>query len=646
MKLFKTLKFQIGAALVLIVALFTGVILLSFKGLEEQRNYSTLLNITARLEHTARSMVSLGMNYAMNAPRNPIAYRRDIALYYQEIKAQAELFEEITIGFMTENFSPSLVQGDAPFTPRLDPEAHKAVQAVEDAWAVFHTGLEEALGMDRDVPQLDQAAQFITTQHQPLSDSIDNLRNQIERLVDEGQNQVTQVHWVMLLTIIAVTLGIMAWFFVAVLRPLGRGVAGFRKVAQGDFGYQVPTTGNNELTWLTGSFNQLSSRLNAIFRLIDQIQQGSDMDETLCFVAEHFSQLLPLDWVGALFLAGDGMTISLERSYLDGKPEITQRSRFRLEGTLLQQALKEGEPLHIPDMNRTADKNPSYEFLNHLVRKGLGDAIFLPITEQSPIPGVLAFATRDPGSYTSEHVELLTNIARLITHSFGKTLKLSEHARLATVGGFASGIAHEIRSPLSTISMALDYLQKIDLSGPAEKRIALAREETGRMARLLEEILLYAKPLKLDLQPLDLAALTGSFLNSHGDLARRRDQKFELDMAASSALILGDRDRLQQVFLNLAQNALDATPSGGTIRWRISSDETARIVTIRIQNPGEPVPADVLPRLFDPFFTTKAEGTGLGLGIVKRIIDAHGGEIQIVSSLDTGTIVTLQFPLN
>jgi len=646
MKLFETLKFQIGAALLLIVVLFTVVIAFSIKGLEEQRNYSTLLNITARLEHTARSMVSRGMNYAMNAPRNPVAYRRDVALYYQEIKAQTKLFEEITIGFMTENFSPSLVQGDAPFTPRLDPEAHKAVQDVEDAWAVFHTGLQEALGMDRDVPQLDQAAHFITARHQPLSDSIENLRNHIERLVEEGQNQVMQSHWVMLLIIIAVTLGIMAWFFVKVLRPLDRAVAGFRKVAQGDFGYQVPTAGNNELAWLTSSFNQLSSRLNAIFRLIDQIQQGSDMDETLCFVAEHFSQLLPLDWVGALFMAGDGMTISLERSYLDGKPEITQHSRFRLEGTLLEQALKEGEPLHVPDMNHTADKNPRYQFLNHLVDKGLGDAIFLPITEQSPIPGVLAFATRDPESYTPEHIELLTNIARLITHSFGKTLKLSEHARLATVGGFASGIAHEIRSPLSTISMALDYLQKTDLSEPAEKRITLAREETGRMARLLEEILLYAKPLKLDLQPLDLAALTESFLESHSDLAKRREQKFELDIDASSTSILGDRDRLQQIFLNLSQNALDAAPAGGTVHWRISSDSAARILTIRIQNPGEPIPADVLPRLFDPFFTTKTQGTGLGLGIVKRMVDAHGGEIQIVSGLDTGTLVTLQFPLN
>ncbi len=646
MKLFETLKFQIGAALLLIVVLFTVVIALSIKGLEEQRNYSTLLNITARLEHTARSMVSRGMNYAMNAPRNPVAYRRDVALYYQEIKAQTKLFEEITIGFMTENFSPSLVQGDAPFTPRLDPEAHKAVQDVEDAWAVFHTGLQEALGMDRDVPQLDQAAHFITARHQPLSDSIENLRNHIERLVEEGQNQVMQSHWVMLLIIIAVTLGIMAWFFVKVLRPLDRAVAGFRKVAQGDFGYQVPTAGNNELAWLTSSFNQLSSRLNAIFRLIDQIQQGSDMDETLCFVAEHFSQLLPLDWVGALFMAGDGMTISLERSYLDSKPEITQHSRFRLEGTLLEQALKEGEPLHVPDMNHTADKNPRYQFLNHLVDKGLGDAIFLPITEQSPIPGVLAFATRDPESYTPEHIELLTNIARLITHSFGKTLKLSEHARLATVGGFASGIAHEIRSPLSTISMALDYLQKTDLSEPAEKRITLAREETGRMARLLEEILLYAKPLKLDLQPLDLAALTESFLESQSDLAKRREQKFELDIDASSTSILGDRDRLQQIFLNLSQNALDAAPSDGTVHWRISSDSAARILTIRIQNPGEPIPADVLPRLFDPFFTTKTQGTGLGLGIVKRMVDAHGGEIQIVSGLDTGTLVTLQFPLN
>ncbi|MCP3870565.1 MAG: GAF domain-containing protein [Gammaproteobacteria bacterium] len=646
MNFFNTLKFQIGAALLLIVVLFTGIVASSLKDMEQQRSYSTLLNITARLEQTTSSLVSLGMNYAGHAPVNPAGYRRDVILYYREIQSRADLFEEITHGFMTENFSPSLVNQTTPFTPKLDPDAHEAVQIIEDTWAVFRTGLMEALGTDSSAPGLERAAQFINANHKPLSEAIQDLRQQIERLVEEGQTNMLRIHWGMLLSVVAVTFGILTWFFVAILRPLDRAVTGFQKVAQGDFGYQVPTSGNNELTWLTGSFNQLSSRLHAIFLLIDRIQEGSDMDETLCFVADQFPQLLPLDWVGALFMAGDDRTISLERSYRDGKPEISQRCRFRLQETLLQQALQEAEPLHVPDMKRTAEENPGYQFLNFLTERGLRDAIFLPITDQSPIPGVLVFATRKPDSYSEEHLELLTNIARLVTHSFGRTLKLSEHARLASIGGFASGIAHEIRSPLSTIGMALDYLQQSELAAPAEKRVRLARQESERMSRLLEEILLYAKPLKLELQPLSLASLIGGFIENYEEVAAKNEQQIELLTTTEETDILGDKDRLQQIFLNLSQNAFDASPPGSVIKWQLRSDPSARMVILQIQNPGVGIPDDVLPRLFDPFFTTKATGTGLGLGIVKRMVDAHGGEIQIDSQYGEETVVTLHFPLN
>jgi len=645
MSLLKTLKFQIATALLLIVALFSSAFTVSLMALEEQRNYNTLLNITARLQHTDQSLVSLGMNYAMNAPRDNASYQRDLKLYYQEIRSRILRFDEITNSFMNEHFAPSLTDRSSSFTPSLNPAVHSAVEAVEEAWAEFKGGLTQALGMDDRGPRLDEAADYITVHHQPLSESIDALRSQIQRLVDERLDQVNQLHWATLLTVIVVTLGILGWFFLTVLRPLSRAVIGFRKVAQGDFGLQVPSSGDNELSWLTNSFNQLSSRLHAIFKLIDQIQQGSDLDDTLCFVAEQFPPLLPLDWVGALFVAGNNSTIVLERSYREGIPEITPRRHFQLGGTLLQEALAADEPLHIPDMKHTAENNPKYQFLNHMANNGLRDAIFLPFTGQSPIPGVLAFATREPDSYSPEHLELLTNIAKLVTHSFGRTVKLEEHTRLAAIGGFASGIAHEIRSPLSTIDMALDYLKKTDLSQAAEKRRALASREAGRMARLLEEILLYAKPLNLNLQTIDLRDFLNRFIEAHSDIFVKRHQLIETDITFETTSIMGDPDRLTQVLFNLANNASEAAPEQSVIQWHLHEDSASHTVRLEIQNNGKPMPEAIKERLFDPFFTTKADGTGLGLGIVKRIIEAHGGEIQLTSDSPQGTLVSVKIPL-
>ncbi|WP_275096815.1 sensor histidine kinase [Sedimenticola hydrogenitrophicus] len=645
MKLLKMLKTQIAAALVLIMLLFGTVFALSMMALQEQQSYNILLNITSRLEQTAQSLVSLGMNYSMNVPPDSSSYARDVKLYYSAMHGQVEMLDTITNSFMLAEFPPALTDYPDPFQPHLTPATEQAVSAVEEIWKDFRGGIMQALGNDSDMPRLDRASDYIAHYNAPLVASINILLSRIQQQTDQRLTQVHRLHLGLLFAAVMITFGVFAWFFLAVLRPLRLAVNGFQKVARGDFGYQVPITIDNELALMTSSFNTLSLRLHAIFRLIDQIQQGSDLNETLGFVAKEFASLLPLDWVGALFVAGDNSTIVLEGSYRAGQPEITRRNRYPLGNTLLLKALESGEPLHIPNMSATGSQNPDFQFLNHLISEGVQDAIFLPITDASPIPGVLAFGTCTADTYTPEHLELLTNIAGLVTHSFGKTVKLAEHIRLAAIGGFASSIAHEIRSPLSTISMALGYFQDAGLSDSANKRATLAQQEAERMARLLEEILLYAKPLQLRLEPIDIKQLLTQLFETHRKIAQEKQQRFELVAPDTELQILGDQDRLIQIFLNLAKNACDAAPLHDPIVWRLEKDSIARVLKVSVTNGGNPIPEDQLPQLFNPFFTTKAHGTGLGLSIVKRIVEAHGGEIVIASSQAQGTRVTLLLPL-
>ena len=645
MNLIKTLKFQIAIALIMVIILFACVFSLSLMELKEQRRHNLLLNITIRLDQTAQHLISLGMSYALHPPEESESYNRDLKLYYKEILSSVELFDDITMGFMSANFDPTLMDEPVAFKPDLDQETKAAVNAVEDIWIEFRKGLEKTLGSDTDMPYLNSAANYISSNHKPLDAAIENLKTRIRTLVDKRIRQVNFLHWLMFLTAIAITSGILIWFIFAVLRPLGAAAEGFHKVAQGDFGFQVPAGGNNEITWMTNSFNQLSSRLHAIFLLIDQIQQGSDLSETLGFVAGQFPSLLPLDWVGALFVTPDVEAVTLEKSYRAGKAEISSRRRFRLKETLLLQTIESGQPLHIPDMMHTAASNPKYEFLNYLYDTGLRDAIFLPVSDRSTIKCVVAFATCKAGTYTAEHLELLTNIASLVTHSFGQTVKLAEHVRLAAIGGFASGIAHEIRSPLSTIIMALDYLEKSDLTASARKRASLAHKEVKRLERLLEDILLYAKPLSLSLEPLHINELLLEIVDTHNEISRRRGHQLQIAQQQDDIWVVGDGDRLKQLFLNLTSNACDAATEGSTISWDLRLDEKNHAARIAIRNPGEPISQDMLPRIFEPFFTTKSNGTGLGLSIAKRVVDAHSGEISVRSDTTLGTCVTVVLPL-
>jgi signal transduction histidine kinase len=273
------------------------------------------------------------------------------------------------------------------------------------------------------------------------------------------------------------------------------------------------------------------------------------------------------------------------------------------------------------------------------------DAIFLPLTteSQSPIPAVLVFANRTEHVYDAEHLTLLNNIAQLVTHSFGRTVRLAEHTRLAAIGEFASGIAHEIRSPLATVVMALDHLGNLELPPASAKRVALASQETDRISRLLEDMLLYAKPLKLAPRSLDLCEFLRQMGSAHEEIGMTRGQRLTVE-CLTRAEIFADPDRLTQLWDNLTRNASDAAPPGSRITWRMRQSAQRGFVEVSVHNEGEPIPADVLPRLTQPFFTTQGSGTGLGLAIVRRIVEAHGGDLAIDSEANKGTLVYVTLP--
>ncbi len=334
----------------------------------------------------------------------------------------------------------------------------------------------------------------------------------------------------------------------------------------------------------------------------------------------------------------------LERAFADAHAEVGEQRHYSLQGTLLGEAMASGQPLHIPDLQQTAAANPAWQFADLLAKKGMRSAIFLPLTDQSPVPSLLAFATRRDGAYTPEHLELLTNIGHLVAHSFGKTVKLVEQARLAAIGEFASGIAHEIRNPLATIALALDYFKRSDLPSPAKRRADLAAGEVERMERLLEDILLYSKPMALKLEPVDLSRAVADFLDANRAVAEARGQALVLQASEEENSAVADWDRLTQVFLNLLRNACEAAPENTAIDWHLESNADAGTVSVSVVNTGEPIPPEAVERLVEPFYTTKPQGTGLGLSIVKRIVDAHGGKFTVHSNAESGTRVSVVLP--
>lgn len=218
-------------------------------------------------------------------------------------------------------------------------------------------------------------------------------------------------------------------------------------------------------------------------------------------------------------------------------------------------------------------------------------------------------------------------------------------ARLAEIGELAAMIVHEIRNPLTTVLLGLTAFQQLDLSDNAQQRLMLALEEAERLKRLLNEILLYARGQVLHPSALEMNAFISEMLESIRNIPAAIGRQIEFISTIPTAWILGDRDKLKQVFINLVKNACEAVEEGETITWQIEPGKTAQQIQISIHNHGHPIPPETLVKLGTPFFTTKPTGNGLGLAIVKQIIEAHQGEFTISSEPEIGTVAIVQLPL-
>ncbi len=215
---------------------------------------------------------------------------------------------------------------------------------------------------------------------------------------------------------------------------------------------------------------------------------------------------------------------------------------------------------------------------------------------------------------------------------------------LAEVGELAAMIVHEIRNPLTTVLMGLNAFKRLDLPDPMRERLALSLEEAERLRNLLQEILLYAKPHSLQLIELELNGFITEILEPIRTMPSALSRRIELIPAPSPVTVLGDRDKLKQVFINLVDNACQAIVEGETVTWTVEPDPVTRQVYLRVHNGGDPISPEVLPKLTKPFYTTKPTGTGLGLSIVKRIMDAHNGNLEITSS-EAGTTVSVRLAI-
>jgi PAS domain S-box-containing protein len=333
---------------------------------------------------------------------------------------------------------------------------------------------------------------------------------------------------------------------------------------------------------------------------------------------------------------GDGL-LAFDRSgrLLAANAAAARLLNFSTAQEITMEMLERTSPLllqHIRDALTSGEVPPAREF-------ALG--------ESDPVPVSLTVSgLRDEVGCFSGLVVNLADLTEIRTME----REIRHLDRLAAIGRFAAGVAHEIRNPLAGIGAGVEYLASRLGPDPSDQDdLRIIRAEIARLDRIVAELLDYTHPRRLEPGPVRVKELVERVRLALAPLLSRQQVTFEPDGPPDLEAWV-DADRLEQVLLNLAKNAVEASPPGGCVRltWedRGPSATVSGLpgVLFRVEDQGLGMSPEQRARAFEPFFTTKGEGTGLGLSLSHAIATQHGGRLLLDEAPGRGTVALLEIP--
>ena len=317
-----------------------------------------------------------------------------------------------------------------------------------------------------------------------------------------------------------------------------------------------------------------------------------------------------------------------------------------------------------------ADGAPSEEIAQHMCQAGVGSILCTPLSAPNRSIGLLAL-TKQEGhdafqqgdkemiSALAMHGAALVENARLVTkleawnrdlearvEARTKELKLAQERlirseRLATVGKLGAGIAHELRNPLGVISNSVYYLKSRlgDAPPKVAKHLNIIEREVGAANKIITDLMGFVRVSNLEAKPADPADLVGHTLERS---LIPPGVSVHIDMEDGLPPVLVDTGKIEQVFLNLINNAVQAMSDSGDLTIRAARHNGR--VDFSFEDTGEGIPPGNLERIFEPLFSTKTKGIGLGLSLVKLLVEAQQGEIKVSSHQGTGSSFTVALP--
>jgi signal transduction histidine kinase len=401
---------------------------------------------------------------------------------------------------------------------------------------------------------------------------------------------------------------------------------------------------------------QRIAELSLLHEVGRAITESLELGKILDTCADRLASLLDTSACFVLLMEGDSL-VGAAASGL-ARLEVSQIRLKPGDQSLALAALDARRPLVATDAARDPRVNPL--LVRRFEEKSL---LAIPMIHRGRAIGVLMFDDRrsqrlfTPGeieraSLVASQLAAAVDNARLyedLRRSYAELARtqeqLVEKERLAAIGELAAVVAHEVRNPLGAVFNATDTLRRLlGRGGQTGMLLEILAEEAGRINHIVDDLLDFARPRPIAVTDVPLAqaldeAIAASLV--------RPGIRVERLVAPGVESVSVDSRQLRQALLNLFHNAVQAMPDGGVVRIHASPVERGgKRLAIEVADSGPGIDPDVRDRIFQPFFTTKATGTGLGLAVVRRIAESHGGSVEARNGERGGAVFTLLLPMS
>ena len=409
-------------------------------------------------------------------------------------------------------------------------------------------------------------------------------------------------------------------------------------------------------TWHYEQLRLKAGLFETLVKVGQTINSTINVDDALTVITREAAQLMEAQMCSLLLLDVTRQWLELKASYGAGAAYV-QKPRLSVNESLLGVVVRRKKPLQVENV-QTSSRYQHVEVARH---EGLVSLLSVPLVFGAQTIGTLNVYTSSPHSFSNEEVRILSAFAELSAIALEKARlyervvdveeQLRQSEKLSAIGLLAAEVAHEIRNPLTVMKMLFHSLDlKFAADDPRARDVEVMSQKMDLLNKIVEQVLDFARSTEPKLAAVNL----NSVIEDLGLLIRHKlkNQNIELVQQLDPDLLplLADATQLEQAFLNITLNAVEAMPDGGklTIITRTTSLPGASAssqVVIEFTDTGKGLTEEQCKRAFTSLLsTTKSTGTGLGLAIVSRVVETHRGEVRIKSRPSHGTTVTILLP--